>query len=227
MEDQDQMMKIRMIMFAALAVIVAFGVCGQQAQAQNSRTTLSVVGKAPTHPVTPDASPSLLYQGVTTMGVLPPADPNGNAYWPCFTGGGSNPNSADCSTIPAGGVVFGFPVYTWPLTSCTGVSSTAPCGQVYWTFEDDNSTSGEISAQVVVKQGTSYVYDSGYVKLGKNTGLDGYILAISFDVAFGVGNCTPTTVTCVAPVSGPATITVYSRIGSDTPVTGTYKITLQ
>ncbi len=214
------MTRTRMFMFAALAGGLALSV-GAQAQslAENPHIKLAVLGKAPVHAASPEATPSNIYQGITEMGVLPPTDAGGDGEWPCFGG------NADCSTIAAGGLVIGLPVYTWSLTNCT--TSTTSCGQVAWTFEDDNTTSGEIEAQVEVKQGTSVIYDSGYQKLAKNTGYDGYVLAISFDVGFGVGNCVPTTVTCVAPVAGAATITVSTKIGSGSPVSGTYKITLQ
>jgi hypothetical protein len=50
------MTKIRMFMFAALAVIVAFGVCGQQALALDPHFKTIVVGRAPVSDAVPDAA---------------------------------------------------------------------------------------------------------------------------------------------------------------------------
>ena len=216
------MTKLRIFAFSALAVTVAFGLSSQasaQSLAHNPHFKVTVLGKAPAHPaVVPDAS-SLVFQGITELGALPPLDTGGNDSWPCF---GGNP---DCAGIDPAGLVIGFPIYTWPLAPCT--SSTAACGQVAWTFEDDNPSTAALKVQIVVKQGASFIYDTGFQSLGTNAGLNGFILAISGDVAFGVGDCVPSTVTCVNPVAGPAVVTVSTRIGTGTPTNGTYKFVLQ
>ena len=60
-----------------------------------------------------------------------------------------------------------------------------------WTFEDDNTSSAQVKAQIEVKQGTSVIYDTGFQSLSSNAGLNGFVLSVSADVAFGVGDCVP------------------------------------
>jgi hypothetical protein len=211
------MTKLRMFMFAAAAVIVAFGVSAQQALALDPHFKVTVM-KAPG--VITDAVPaaaSQLHQLYTTMGVAAPADSLGNGYWPCFTGG----SDADCSSIPAGAVVVGIPFYTWNLTACT--SSTSACGQISWMFETDvASTSATIDVSITVTQGTSTIMNTGTVPVGTNPGA-GYVEVISDNVGFGPGDCAVGT--CATPVAGAAKITVTTTIGKQ-KATGTANITL-
>jgi hypothetical protein len=208
-----------MFMFAALAVIVAFGVCGESALALDPHFRVASIGALPVQTDNQPAAASLVHQGITGMGVLPPLDATSVDTWPCFTGG-SDP---DCSSIAAGGLVVGVPLYTWSLTGCT--SSTAACGQIFWTFETDvTSKKTAINVSITVTQGTSTIMSTGTVDIGKNPGA-GFIEIISDDVAFGVGDCAAPTM-CVAPIAGPATIKVTTAIGQQKS-SGTYAITLQ
>jgi hypothetical protein len=210
------MTKIRMFMFAALAVIVAFGVCGQQALALDPHFKTIVVGRAPVSDAVPDAA-AQVHQLYTMMGVAPPLDASSLDTWPCFTGG-SDP---DCSSIAPGGLVLGIPFYTWSLTSCT--SSTAACGQISWMFETDvTSTKTAIDVSITVTQGTSTIMNTGTVKIGTNPG-SGYVEVISDNVGFGPGDCVVGT--CATPVAGAAKITVTTTIGKQ-KATGVENITL-
>lgn len=208
------MTKTRMFLFAALAVILVLGVAGQaNAQVKVSGPRLTAAGPAMSH-VNPNTSTDL-HPVATYLGVAPPADGSGNAEWPCFTGG-SDP---DCSSIPAGGVVVGVPAYTWSLTGCTGQASSAPCAGINFWFEDDSTSSSDISVALTVKQGTSYIYDFPKTSFGSNSPYTGYIIVFSADVAFGdfSGNC-PKKVVCVNPVAGTADITATVSIGTDSAV---------
>jgi hypothetical protein len=211
------MTKTRMFVFAALAVIVAFGVCGQQALALDPHFKVVTIGHGTTQSdAVPDAA-SQVHQGITAMGAAAPADSSGNATWPCFTG----ETDPDCSSIAAGGLVVGIPAFTWNLAACT--SSTAACGQIYWTFETDvKSKTAPINISLTVTQGTSTIYSTGTIDVGTNPGA-GFIEAIAGNVAFGPGDCTVGT--CATPVAGAATITVTTKIGTST-ATGTAHITL-
>jgi hypothetical protein len=217
------MTKIRMFMFAALAAIVALGVCGQQALALDTHFKIASIGRAPVQSETLPPAASQVHEGVTGMGVAPPLDAGGLDTWPCFTG----TTDADCSSIASGGLVIGVPVYTWSLTNCT--SSTAACGQIFWTFETDVvSTKTPIDVSITVTQGTTTkttIFSTGTQSVGANNPGAGYIEVISDDVAFGPGDCAAPT-TCGTPVAGPATITVTTIIGKQ-KATGTATITLQ
>lgn len=219
------MTKIRMFGIAAPAVMVAFGVYGQAAFAQDSAISkpqlhMATIGRVQVGPDdVPDAA-SQVHQGITGMGVLPPQDTGGVDEWPCFGGGGD----ADCSTIALGGLVIGTPVYTWPLTACT--SNTAACGQIFWTFETDiKSTTAPINVSITVTQGTTT--KTTIASLSGNVGANpgaGFIEIISADVAFGPGDCGAGT--CGTPVQGPATIKVTTKIGTST-ATGSAVILLK
>jgi len=210
------MTKIRVIMFAALAVIVAFGVTGQalaQDSVANPHIHVATLGtvRVP-HANIPDAT-TALNQGITAMGVAAPLDASSLDEWPCFGDEPSQANAADCSSIAAGGIVLGIPVQNWSLANCTN-SSTGCGGQIYWTFEDD-STTGTLYVSITVKQGSTIIFGTGSVKLGTIKGAPGTIEVISDDgIAFlgaGSGSCA-TGITCGTAVSGPATITVATTI---------------
>jgi hypothetical protein len=221
------MTKIRMIMFAALAVIVALGVTGQQALAEELVSNLhlqgAIVGRVPVQPDTePDATASQVHELYTTMNALPPVDSSGNGEWPC-AGGGSNP---DCASIAEYGLVIGFPFYSWSLTGCT--SSTAACGEITWMFETDvKSTKAAVSFSITVTQGTTTktdIYTAGPLSGGTNPG-QYYTEVFALPVAFGSGDCFTTGTTCGTPVAGPATVTVTTTIGTQ-KATGTAVIYL-
>ena len=218
------MTKIRVIPFAALAVIVALGMIGQPALAQDFVSTLHLQGTiagrtAPHSDAVPDAA-SQVHELYTTMNELPPLDGSGNGEWPC--GGGS----PDCADIAAGGLVIGFPFYSWSLTGCT--SSTLACGEITWMYETDvKSTTAKVSFQVTVTQGSTTkttIYSAGPLSGGKNPG-QYYTEVWSLPVGFGPGDCFTTGTTCGTPVAGPATVTVTTTIGTQ-KTTGTAVIYL-
>src|SRR5579862_3933275 len=98
------MNKLRVSFFAALALMVAFGVSGQ-ALAQESVITITnpdfqLLSATHFGIVPPDSAPDAtgLYQGIVAMGPLPATGTND---WPCFAG------NAACPTIAAGGLVIG------------------------------------------------------------------------------------------------------------------------
>jgi len=95
--------------------------------------------------------------------------------------------SADCSTVPDGGVVVGGPAYIWQLNNNTfsgngygcnaftnGTTSTGtynPCGQTESWYEDDSndtSATDELLYSIVVTQGSAIIADSGEVDFGPN-----------------------------------------------------------
>jgi hypothetical protein len=199
------MTKIRMFMIAALAAIVAFGVCGQPAQAQDiavrngTHASLISIG----HWV-PNASPDAA------------AVVNGPVMWddgaqepPCF-----GPN-APCTTDPAGGVNIGYPLPFWPISgsgtgpTCNNVTLQS-CGQID-SFIETNTASGKVSATITIKQGatTIFTYSTGTI----GTASAGEIVAVSvagiqLDATAVSGNATITVVTKVGahPSTGKATI---------------------
>ena len=127
------MTKTRMFMFAAIAVIVAFGVGGHPALAAAPQFHRSVIGHVPAQ-VSPDTTGPTILQLVTTLGTLAPIDGSGNYEWPCLTG---DPiNWPDCSSIPAGGLVIGLPTYTVSLANC--LDPTVACIGGVEVVEDDN-----------------------------------------------------------------------------------------
>jgi len=217
-----RMTKNRMSQFAALVASVGFCVCGQQALALDPHFRIVTIGQAPVQSDAEQAAASGIHQLITAFGVLPPLDSHDKPEWPCFGGGGN----ADCSSIALYGLVIGDPYYTWPLRTCT--SSTEACGQVYWVFETDvTSTTTPIDVSVTITQGTATkttIYASGTYPLGVNNPGAGYIEVVDNDLAFGPGNCAAG-FTCGTPVAGVATITVVTTIGTHS-ATGTAKITL-
>lgn len=217
------MTKIRMFMIAALAVVVALGVCGQPAHAQELITNPylhgAVIGRVPIEAdAVPDAAAAQVHELTTSMDVLPPLDADNNPEWPCFGGG------TDCASIATDGLVIGAPFYTWSLKTCT--SSTYACGELTWTFETDvKSTTAAVSFLVTVTQGTTTkttIYKSASLSGGTNPGT-GYVEVWALPIAFGPGDCA--TGTCGTPVAGPATLTVVTTIGTQ-KATGTATITL-
>lgn len=202
---------LRLVLSTALTAAVTCGVSGQAfAQVSLSNPHLTVLGNA-----TPRALPDTtveLFPLSLTMGPIPPKDGSGNAYWPCITGG----SNVDCSSIPAGGLVDGTPMHSWPLSTCDASSETAPCGQISFWFEDDDPSTADIEIAFKVKQGSSIIYELPKTSFGPNT-YKGQVIVYAANVAFGAGagNC-PKKVTCSAPVAGPVTLTATVLIGADT-----------
>ena len=228
------MTKSRLLVVASLAIVV-FLVCGQQALAQH-HLQARVVPATSLHQgaASPAAGFDELFQLSSGFGALPPVDGGGNDEWPCFPN--ANANGADCSTIAAGGVVIGAPAYTWSLTNCDGNTATSPnCGQVFWFYEDDtNDNTDHLIVSIVVKQGTSYILDTGNFDFGPNPFPAGSIVVISDDAAFGTlgatgknnGFCAGSNKTCVNPVKGIATVTLTTKVGAS-KISTKFNINLQ
>jgi hypothetical protein len=207
------MIKTRMFLFAALALILTFG---QLAFAQEGPQVHAVIlGTAPGMPleVTPDATAAVTPGAASAMTAMGPL----GSSWPDFCGSGSS----TCASDPSYSLLLGQPEETWSRATCT--SETTACGQIY-NVVVSNTASGAWSAKLEVKQGTKVIFDSGLLSTG-STFAAGDIGYSSFNVAFGSGHCAKG-VTCVAPVAGPATITYTNKIGTTT-VTGHQTITLQ
>jgi hypothetical protein len=210
------MTKIRMFMFAALAVIVAFGVCGQPVLAATPHFQVKVVGPSSGQvgeEVSPDVSSKVYELASGVSDSIPPLDGSGFPDWPCFTGG-SDP---DCSSIPAGGVVVSYPQYTLSLADAVAGDAI----WIYWWIEDDNaSTKKPLNASITITQGTgaglTTILQTGDFSLGNN--VQGSVI-ISGAVGVGVGNCA--TATCVAPVAGRTTMKIDTWVGTGAKVPGT------
>jgi len=151
--------------------------------------------------VSPDAKTDAITMGMLSMGTYPPADGEGNDYWPCFTGG----SDADCSSIPAGALVIGIPYQDWNISACT----SGVCGQIYLSFTSNHET-GDVMVSETITQGSSTVYQSGTTNLGPGTAP--FMSIVWDDIAMGPIACSG----CVDPVKGPATIKATVTINSVT-----------
>jgi len=194
-------------MFAALAVIVAFGVSAP-ALAQNVVPHVRAIPM----PIVPHANlasaTTALNQGIVGVGPLAPMGVDGYDAWPCWGG------NADCSDIAFGGLVIGAPIQNWSLAGCT-VSGT-PCGQYYWTFEDD-AANGNLKIEIVVKQGKNTLQKYSYNFGETLTGSPGSLWWISCDCV---------ELNAADAVAGPATVTVTTTVGT-TKITGKATINLE
>lgn len=225
------MTKSRSFQIAVLLVIVAFSLTGQQALAQHHLQARIAPG-ARMGSVNAPAVTSLLFQLSSGFGVLPPLDSGGADFWPCFTGGAN----ADCSSIPAGGVVIGGPGYTQSLAACDANSASATnCGQVFWFYEDDTGDNTDhLIVSIAVKQGTKFILDTGNFDFGANPFPAGSVIIISDDTAFGTlgatgknnGFCAGSNKICSDPVAGIATVTVTTKVGTS-KITSKFNINLQ
>ena len=193
------MAKVRALLFIALAAVLACGICGQQAVAQedlagNAQGSAIAIGHVLDGAAEPAASAGM-YQGIVAMGPNPPAS---SSDWPCFAGGTA------CAGIAAGGLVIGMPEQIWSK-SCHG------CGQIYYTFQTTTAT-GTATFNISVTQGspaTTIFHYSFTGSVGAST-----IEAVSVSgVSFKGG------------VAGAATINVSTTIGSAT-IKGGAKIVL-
>lgn len=199
------------------------------------------------------------------------ANSDGSNLWPCLQhyhgGDGSNVN---CPTLgnpslpsPKIGVVLGKPGYSWPLQNSagrgngfgcdaltngtTGVlpSQYTPCGLVATWFEDATGDStDDLIYRIVVRQGSSVIYDSGIVNFGPAGPTVTYPVDVilTSDSNFGYwpgaslgpnnGNCSPaisyplsapanpgfyvtaSNKTCAEPVSGQASVNTWTALGT-------------
>ncbi|MGC9990600.1 MAG: hypothetical protein ABSC07_18645 [Terriglobales bacterium] len=218
------MTKTRMVVFAGLAAIVTFSVCGQ-AEAQSAARTsgkfrLVAVQKTSGDRVSPDTFklPGL-EAGPLLMSETAPLDGSGNSYWPCYTGDSNYP---DCTSLPAGGWVGGIPYQTWSLSSC----SSGPCADIYsWFTGNTTDSTDDLVFTLTAKQGANFILDTGPIDLGPAPSFgNGFVYAINF-MQFGPGSCAVET--CVTPVAGKVTLTSVSTIGKKNKATSTETIYLQ
>ena len=193
------MTKSRVLLFSALAVVLACGICVQQGLAQEDdhqigTGQLSMTGVGSLAAGSDLASPGA-FQGIVAMG----PNPATSGDWPCFAGG----SGTGCAGIPAGGLVVGVPVQVWPLASANG--------QIYWTFET-TTAQGKGHATVTVKQGSTVILS---VSGALGTLAQNMIYAVNLSGA-----------TFTGAVAGPATITVTTKIGTE-KISGKATIQLQ
>jgi hypothetical protein len=178
------MRTLREILFTALGVVLAFGILGQQALAQDEAGTpqfrVTTIAHMEPASVDPTTAPALL-PGIVAMGPNPAAAGD----WPCFAG------STACSSIAAGGLVVGIPYQIWPLASADG--------QIYYTFST-TTASGTTHVAIKVTQGATTIYDAA----GNIPGIAANSLySISIDG-----------VTFTGAVAGPAKIVARTKIGT-------------
>jgi hypothetical protein len=193
------MTKVRALLFTAVAVVLACGICGQQALAQEdlaggAQISAIAIGHITDRSAEPAASAGM-YQGITAMGPNPPV----SGDWPCF--GGST-----CSNVVAGGLVIGEPEQVWSK-GCSG------CGQIYYTFQTTTAT-GTANVTVTVTQG------SPAKTLFKFSGPLSGTVAKNVIEAVAIGP-----VSFTGGVAGAATINVSTTIGTAT-IKGGAKIVL-
>jgi len=122
--------------------------CGrQELKAQDAAGPVGQVTRIGQVDVIPDTgfdAGAGMYQGITLAGVNPPAAGD----WPCFGGGGS----AQCSSIPSGGLVIPFPLQ---------VIAAKSFGEVVWTFSTTSAT-GTAGFTVKITQGTATIFSYSF-----------------------------------------------------------------
>jgi hypothetical protein len=175
-----------MLLFAALAVVLAGAICGQPALAQDLAGDAhgSMIAIGHITDALPDATSPGMFQGIVGMGPNPPVAGD----WPCF--GGST-----CSNVVAGGLVIAEPEQIW-TKSCSG------CGQIYYTFQTTTAT-GTATFTITVTQGSPAKTLFQYSFTGS--------VAKNQIHAISVGP-----VTFTGGVAGAATINVATTIGTAT-----------
>jgi len=209
--NRNPMTKIRTFMVAALAAIVALGVCAQahaQTISLGPHLRLVAVATVPTAAV-PSETTQEMIGGAFALGVIAPLDGSGNPYWPCLTGG----PDADCSSIPSGAWVSGIPYLSWSY-SCSG----GPCAEFFWWFQDGTvDTVDHLVMEISIKQGKRTVFDTGALDVGPNP-YPQRLTSLYGELAFGPGNCAAG-ITCSNPVTGKATIEATATVGTQTATT--------
>ena len=151
MEDfQNQMTKVRVFLFAALALVVALGVSGQ-AQAADIQVSHSAGAVIAYDHWMPGAAPN----ATAPLLAGPVAWTDGATNPPCFA-----PN-APCTGDPAGGVNVGSPIAYLPVTGgtakgCTNVKKQKDCG-IITAFVETTTATGTGTAVATLKQGKTVV----------------------------------------------------------------------
>lgn len=194
------MIRIRVFLFMGLAAIVAFGVCGQPAQAQDIQVREGTHDSmtAVDHWV-PNASPD-----ATALAQGPVLWDDGYQVPPCF-----GPN-APCSSDPAGGVNVGYPIPFWSISGTSSCKKLA-CGEID-SFTETTSASGAVSATITIRQGKTVIYSHKATGLGSVTA--GKVLVVSvagikLKAAAKAGAAVITVVTTVGTSKSTGKATVY------------------
>jgi hypothetical protein len=165
------------------------------------------------------------------------ANSDGSDLWPCLQSyQGGNGSNSDCATLgnpsiptPTIAAVLGIPAYVWPLNNTNGVgngfgcdalvngtsglseSQYIPCGQFETWYEDDtNDSTDDLLQRIVVRQGSTVIYDSGIVDFGPAGPTVKYpvdvILASDSNFGFWSGaSVGPNNGNCTADISYPLT----------------------
>lgn len=142
------MTRIHLFIHAAVAALVAFGICGQQKL--NAQDAAAPAGHGvfvgPLAPGTDDdvVSAPKLYQGMVIVGTDPPS--SSPDAWPCAHGG------SGCSSLPPNGLVIPFPYQLIPKKVT---------GMVVSTFQT-TATSGTADVTVTITQGKTTVYTDSF-----------------------------------------------------------------
>jgi hypothetical protein len=228
MEDFKTMTKIRMILLASLALILAFGLCAPQAMADDGLRFHAVTIRAPQMPqAIPAATAPLIQQGMTAMGPTPPVTgvvngtQTGPPSWPCF------PTSAPCSSDPSGGFLAAIPQEVFSLATCEvaydSTNGTGGCGQVWWTFETASgltcpTTGCPLSVAITATQGSNTIYSLPLTNIGTlpSSSSEGgpYVEVIYGQQGFGT-----TWGATVNPTAGNVTIAVETQVVAGTTTT--------
>jgi hypothetical protein len=135
------MTRTRLFLHAAVAAIVAFGICGQQElNAQDAAvSTGHGVFVGPSLPEADVATAPAMYQGIVLVGIDPPAThPHA---WPCV------PGDSGCPSLPPNGFVIPYPYQVIPINAA---------GMIVSTFTT-NSASGTADVNVTVTQGKTTI----------------------------------------------------------------------
>jgi len=194
------MTKVRVFLFAALAVAVAFGVCGP-AQAAGIKLAH---GALPTVTIIENRVPATSPDTVAAIA-------GGPVWWgqpigACFAG----TPGATCAGDPAGGVDVGYPLSYWPVGGPGGTSScnnvvTQDCG-LLTVFANTGTASGAVSANFIIKQGATTIYK----KTLTNASLGGFSAGANEILAL-TGGAFHLKATAKA---GTATLTAHMKVGS-------------
>ena len=194
------MTKVRVFLFAALALIVALGVSGP-AQAAGIKL---VNGTLPSVTIIENRVPATNPDAVAAIA-------GGPVWWgtgigACFAG----TPGASCAGDPAGGVDVGYPYSYWPISGsgtgsqCNNVIKQY-CGQMV-VFAQTGTASGALSANFIIKQGSTTIYKKTITNasLGGATVPAGYVVALN-------GGYFHLKKTAKA---GTATITAHMKVGT-------------
>jgi len=200
------MKKIRVFLFAALALALAIGVCGQ-AQAGDIKVSHSGGTVTAYNHWLPNVSPN------TTAPLLagPVSWTDGAVNPPCFA-----PN-APCTRDPAGGVNMGGQLTYLPITgtnstNCTNFKLQAHCGIIV-AFVETTSATGTGKAVATLKQGKTVIGTSTVTLSTALMGSSIYAIQINAPKLKATAKAGPVTLSIKTTV-GTASATGTTTIGA-------------